>query len=29
MKASIKHKRAMDPEFLLKVLGSFYLRECS
>ncbi len=32
LKASIKHKRAMcamDPEYLLKVLGSLYLRECS
>ncbi|ASW82188.1 glycosyl transferase [Vibrio anguillarum] len=29
MKAIIKHKRVMDPECLLKVLGSLYLRECS
>ncbi len=32
LKASIKHKRAMcamDPEYLLKVLGNLYLRECS
>ncbi|MCG3727436.1 glycosyl transferase [Vibrio cincinnatiensis] len=32
MKASIKHKRAMcamDSEYLLKVLGSHYLRKCS
>ncbi|EKM04752.1 transposase DDE domain protein [Vibrio cholerae HC-55B2] len=29
LKASIKHKRAMDPEYLLKVLGSLNLGECS
>lgn len=29
LKASIKHKRAMDSEYLLKVLASLYLRGCS
>lgn len=32
LKASIKHKRAicvMDSEYLLKVMGSLHLRECS
>ncbi len=29
LKASIKHKRAMESEYLLKVLGCLYLRECS
>ncbi|HDY7733647.1 TPA: glycosyl transferase [Vibrio vulnificus] len=29
LKASIKHKRVMDSEYFLTVLGSLYLRECS